>query len=167
MPEDQAYPWTEADGQYKRLHISLVDLDFVHHHANHLLTNELFRGHEKGNEELYNQQTAFVSALKVAYGRIFTKSKGLPNFPMRLTQYTDEEKKLHDRWLEDRHKLFAHSDSESFHVLVGRNTVIKTIPMYHLNKDEVELVLVMAEKLRNSIVRRINELDAAGATTSR
>lgn len=155
------YPWQEAEGQYKKLHVSLSDLDFVEHHARYLLTLNLFRGHEKGNEELYKEQTAYVSALKVAYGRIFTTSKGLPHFPMRLTQYTEEEKKLHDRWLEDRNKLFAHSDSESHQLLKSRTMLIKMIPMYHLQKAEVELVLVMAEKLRNSIVRRINEMDAA------
>lgn len=159
MSEDSAYPWQEADGEYKRLHISLIDLDFVHHHASHLLTNGLFREHEKGTEDLYKEQTAFVSALILAYGRIFTKSRGLPNFPSALIHYNEEERKLHDSWMRHRHKLFAHSDAESFHVLVSRNAVIKTIPMYHLKKAEVELILVMAEKLRSAIVRRINEID--------
>lgn len=161
MANARKYPLQVADGEYKKLHISLIDLTFVQHHANHLLTNELFRGHEKGNEELYNQQTAFVSALIVAYGRIFTRSEELPKFPMALIQYTIEEQQLHDQWMKLRHKLFAHSDSESFHVLVGRSMLIKTIPMYHLKRDEVELALTMVEKLRTSIVKRINEIDAS------
>ena len=167
MSEEDEYPWQEAEGQYKKLHVSLIDLEFVEHHARYLLTHELFRGHEKGNEELYKQQTAFVSALKVAYGRIFTTSKGLPHFPMRLTQYTEEEKKLHEKWLEDRNKLFAHSDADSHRLFKSRTMVIRMTPMYHLNKSEVELILVMAEKLRGASVRRINEIDAAEAQRPR
>lgn len=163
MSASQEYSWQIAEGEYKKLHVSLIDLDFVHHHAKHLLTHELFRGHEKGNEDLYNQQTAFVSALIVAYGRVFTRSKGMPKFPMALVQYTDEEQKLHDEWMKQRHKLFAHSDSESHRLFKSRTAIIKMIPMYHLKKDEVELIVVMATKLRNAVVRRINEIDAAEA----
>jgi hypothetical protein len=141
--------------------MSIFDLDFVQHHVEHLLTNGLYRGREKGNEDLYNQQAAFVSALIVAYGRIFTRSKGLPKFPVALTHYDDEEMKLHDKLMKDRHKLYAHSDSESFRILTSQNTIIRMLPPYHLRQVELEQVRAMADKLRKSIVDRINEMDAS------
>lgn len=47
MSELDEYPWQEAEGHYKKLHVSLTDLDFVEHHARYLLTHELFRGHRR------------------------------------------------------------------------------------------------------------------------
>ena len=61
-----------------------------------------------------HQQSAFICALATAYARPFTKSKGWPDFPLELRQFDSREMKLHERMVELRHTIFAHSDSKHY-----------------------------------------------------
>jgi hypothetical protein len=55
-------------------------------------------------------QAAYVSALLVAYGRPFIAGLHGPAFPQELIPFTPQECDLHERLLEMRHHIVAHSN---------------------------------------------------------
>lgn len=141
--------------QHKRLNICELDLALARHHTEHMLKQGMILCRDKDNVDFYYQQAAFVCALVVAYGRIFTKSNGQSGFAKSKAKYNKGESKLHDELLKLRHMLYAHSDGSLFHVrTIGRGINIRRVPQYLIRKDDLELLLTMIEKLSNLIIAR-------------
>ena len=113
---------------------------------------------------IYQQQTAFVTNLVIAYGRPFVKSEGWPGFPWRLTNFDSKQRDLHKRLLRRRNKIFAHSDSENFNFrpIIWRDlhTTIEQSPSYHLTAEDTECVRVMTSDVIKAISFRLKQLHA-------
>ena len=60
---------------------------------------------------------AFVLAFVILYARPFTKTRGWPGLPTKKLPYTSDERALHTSLLNDRHKIFAHTDAEFYEAM--------------------------------------------------
>src|SRR5882762_9648478 len=95
---------------FKKLNISVVDLNFARHHAHQILTKKLHKPQTKGKGHArYAVQVAFVTALVAAYGRAFAPTRGDTRIPDKLKGYNAEENALHSELLALRNQLCAHS----------------------------------------------------------
>lgn len=99
---------------YKRLYISREDFAFAAQFGSYILKKgwHFYPWEKRGTICL--QQSAFTSSLIVFYSRPFTRSKGLPDFPLELLKYNNSEKKLHNKMIKLRHTVYAHSDDISY-----------------------------------------------------
>src|SRR5664280_3312425 len=99
---------------YSRLYVSSLDLDFAGYCLGVLLEKGWHYQAWERPGRIYKQQSAFTSALVIAYGRPFTTSKGWPQFPAELKDFDLEESALHEHMMELRHTIYAHSDSKHY-----------------------------------------------------
>jgi hypothetical protein len=145
---------------FRKLHISVIDLNFARHHAHQILTRKLYVPQTKGQGQgRYAVQVAFVTALVAAYGRAFAQAKGKTQIPGRLTGYTAEENALHRELLDLRNQLCAHSDDETFHTLTpARSMTIQMVPFYCIKPEKIKLFLAMTKRVRIALARRADEL---------
>ena len=100
-----------------RLYVSRLDFEFALYCLGVLRKKGWhYRAWEKRGT-IYQQQTAFTSALVTAYARPFTRSDGLPDFPAELKDFDGRENKLHDYMMELRHTYYAHSARKHYTVM--------------------------------------------------
>lgn len=120
---------------YSRLYVSGLDFDFAAYCLGVLLKKGWHCQPWERRGTIYQQQSAFTSALVIAYARPFTKSKGWPHFPSELKAFDLEESAMHKHIMELRHTIYAHSDSKHYAVIPWRteafSTDILTAPWPH------------------------------------
>ena len=148
---------------YIRLTVSVEDLTLVRRHVRNLLARDGDFGPVRDDTTDYWERAALVSALVVAYGRVFSRSNGLPDFPMRLAGYTTEEKAQHDQLMHLRDTQYAHSDSATHHVRIVKGstfTSVHRMPPYAIPRHQLNLILSMVDKVRDNIEERQGVLHA-------
>jgi hypothetical protein len=148
--------------QFERLLASKYDFQQAAFCANYLLKKGWHCMPWERRGSIYEQQTAFVTNLVVAYARPFTKSEGWPEFPMKLVTYDLQQLNLHKRLLELRHGIFAHSDSRNFQFTPfetqGFKTQIESVPFAVLSADDTERVRNMIGQLLKTTKERLDAL---------
>lgn len=147
---------------YSRLYISRLDLRFADYCLGILLKKGWHSQPWETRGTIYQQQSAFTSALVVAYARPFTKSKGWPAFPPELKDFDFEESNLHEYIMELRHTIFAHSDSKHYTVQPWRtewvSTEILCAPWPKITAEQAALLKIMIGKLDMAIDRRMKQI---------
>lgn len=155
-------PSSQKQKLFERLHASNNDFYQALFCARYLLKKGWHSKPWERRGSIYEQQTAFVTTLIVAYARPFTKSKGRPDFPKRLMHYDPQQCALHKQLLEMRHQIFAHSDSKHFSFTPidfgGVNTTIEEIPFAVLSADDTEQVRGMINQLVKATTGRLDAL---------
>ena len=147
---------------YQKLYISQSDLAMADTFASQLLKNgwHFVLWETRRRWSTYMKQAAFTSAFITAYARPFTKSYGWPRFPMNIVGFNAADQALHDRIINLRDTVYAHSDSASHTVepyrIDGYPSAIVGSPPLRLTHEE----LVHARKIISGLMQVINsELD--------
>lgn len=110
---------------------------------------------------VYLQQTAFVTAMVVSYGRAFTKSKGWGVLPAAMRgDFTEAEAAYHERIMLDRHQMYAHSDSEFYPIRPFRSQYMSDITQYHVEEVSAERIRSLQAMCRKVIDACTREKDA-------
>lgn len=83
----------------------------------------------------------FEDAGVIAYGRAFTAAKGLPalSFKQLGLKPTEDQRRLHGRLLERRHRVVAHSDADRQRILFATERFEasnKTVMLPHVDFDD-------------------------------
>ena len=148
---------------YGRLYVSANDFHMAKQYAEHLLKKGWHSAPYERRGTIYMQQSAFTTALVVSYARPFTNSKGWPRFPTEFIVYTEQENQLHEKLLEFRHQVYAHSDSEkySIHPYKIEDNVFTDIvgePFRKLTSDDCNLLVSMIKGIQNFLLPRLAEL---------
>lgn len=103
-----------------------------------------------------------MSALVTAYARPFTRSCGWPRFPPELKEFNSEENKFHERMIELRNCVYAHSDSKNYLVRPWRTRAFATdvvrAPALFISAEEAALLKQMVNKLKLAIRRRMSQI---------
>lgn len=155
--------FTERDRSlYQRLYVAQDDLRQAAYFAEYLLKKGWhFQPWEK-RWTTYMQQSAFTTALVVAYARPFTESRGWPKLPKRLVTYTAEQKMLHQRVLALRNEVYAHTDVAKRQVrpvaILGKPSAIEALPPMRFTKNEIATLSGMISATYNAIDARLAEL---------
>ena len=155
---------------YEKLKASEWDFRLARHHAEHLLKKKWHKSFPEMRGEVYWHQAAYTSALVVAYGRPFTKGYGWPRLPSELHAYDAVEVELHKRMIEKRDKMYAHTDSATYHAQSSRVVSLKAneksplgtfylYPTYRITASEAKLLVTMISKVLNAIGERVRELE--------
>lgn len=151
---------------YSRLYVSGLDLAFAGYCVGVLLKKGWHYQAWERRGTIYQQQSAFTSALVMAYGRPFKKSNGWPPFPSELKDFSLEENALHEWMMKLRDTIYAHSDSEHYNVEPWRteefSTDILTAPWPRMTAEEAALLWRMIRKLQAAIQRRMREICPEG-----
>ncbi len=153
---------SESDRKlYTKLYASADDLRLARQWAQHIQKKRYF--HKPwARGKVYLRQSAYVTALVVAYGRVFAPGRGGYNFPKRLVPYDDAERKLHERLLDLRHKVHAHSDLDKWNVrpwsIDGFSTAIVGQPTHLIDEADLALFVSMTERLLERIAKRKDEI---------
>jgi hypothetical protein len=154
--------------QYTRLTFAEEDLVFAKQCAEHLLKKGWHQHQDLLRQTAYFQQSVYTTALIIAYGRIFTETKGLGGRLDYLAKpYSAAEKALHRHLKDLRHKVYAHTDRTHHAISPTRYRVLDrgkkyTIgfperrPMLMLTADELKLFLSMAAKVLPEISVRLS-----------
>ena len=113
----------------------------------------------------YLHQTAYTTAFVVAYGRPFTESRSWPKIPTRLLRLTQDERALHDRLLELRNTVYAHSDVGARNLrkltMLGEPFTIQRAPSMHLELRELQFARAMILRAQVAIRGRLASLASA------
>jgi hypothetical protein len=146
---------------FTKLYVSANDISLARQWAEHLQKKKWYR-RPWSRGKIYLHQSAYVTAIVVAYGRVFAPGRGQFNFPERLIPYDVAEWDLHKRLLELRHSVHAHSDLDKWRVepweVGGFRTTIVGQPIHLIEKADVELFLVMTKKLLDGIADRQEQI---------
>ena len=142
---------------YGKLFVSGRDIAFAKYCAGVLRKKGWHVQPWERRETIYLQQAAFMSALIIAYGRPFTRSKGWPEFPADLIVYSDREAALHERLMTLRHTVHAHSDSANYSIRPWRSGMFSTdlegVPALRITLQEATIFQAMTSRLQTSIAR--------------
>jgi hypothetical protein len=147
---------------YKRLYISLEDFRHAFGCANFILKKgwHFFPWEKRGS--IYLQQSAFTSWLIISYSRSFTRSKGLPDFPPHLLSYDDADKKVHEKILDFRHQIYAHSDAIQYEInpvrIAGQASAVVRAPFFKLTAEEIKQLKEMIKKAMTAIQSELQRL---------
>lgn len=137
-----------------KLHASASDLSYARFWAEHLLAKKWFRM-PWSRGKIYRHQSAYVTAIVVAYARVFAHGRGGHSFPQRLVKFDDRERQLHDRLLGMRHKIYAHSDLDKWSVKPWKQgefaTAVIYEPIHVIEADDLKLLVDMIDGLHETI----------------
>ena len=146
---------------FTKLYASADDIVVARRWAEHIQKKNWFR-QPWSRGTIYLHQSAYVTALVVAYGRVFEVGRGGFDFPKRLIPYDAAERDLHKRLLELRNKVHAHSDLDKWNVRPwhahGFSTAIVGKPKHLIEETDIALFLAMTEKLLVNIAARKEEI---------
>ena len=144
-----------------KLHASASDLGSVRVWAEHLIKKKWFRK-PWSRGATYIHQSAYVTALVSAYGRVFAGGRGGFGFPRRLIDYDTNEWALHERLLDMRNKVYAHSDLDKWTVDPWQyhdfETVVLGQPIHLIEESELTKLIGMTERLQAAIGQRYAEI---------
>jgi hypothetical protein len=163
VPESGEVQLNEDDQNlYSRLLVSHDDIAFAQYCAGVLLKKGWHNQPWERRGTVYEQQTAYTTALIISYGRPFTRSKGWPALPAVLITYDDQETGLHQQIMELRHEVYAHSDSARYSIRPWRigtmpTTIIRR-PALRITANDTTLFLAMSRKLLASINAQMESL---------
>jgi len=147
---------------YSRLNVSSLDLDFAQYCVGVILKKGWHYQPWEKRGSIYLQQSAFTSALVVAYARPFAESRGWPKFPPELREFDSEENTLHDHMIKLRNMVYAHSDSNNYSVTPWRSEKFSAdivgAPAFRIKAKEAASLNQMIDKLQLAIRRRMNQI---------
>jgi hypothetical protein len=157
-----ALPLSDTDRKlFKKLYASAQDIRMARHCAEHIEKKQLYRPpYARG--KIYLNQGTYVTALVVAYGRVFAGGRGGYGFPKRLMPYDADELALHERLLLLRNKIYAHSDLDIWQAepwrVDGMRAAKISQPIYAIDEPDIARFLGMTEKLLARIKARESEI---------
>lgn len=132
-----------------RLYAWANDMVYAGACARHIGKKEWFR-FPWSRGKIYFHQSAYITSLVVAYARPFTASRSKPIFRLRDLGYSDTERALHEKLLDLRNQIYAHSDVGRWSVRPWKfddfSTSIVNQPVLRLDPDEIATVFDMTEK---------------------
>lgn len=144
-----------------KLHASASDLTAASAWAAHLLKKKWFRK-PWSRGATYSHQSAYITSIVVAYGRVFANGRGGFGFPVRIVDYDATELDLHKRLLDMRHKVYAHSDLERWTVRPWQHedfdTVILGQPIHLIEQEDLERFVTMTARLLTAIGQRYEDI---------
>ena len=152
---------TEDKKMYGKLDSAMDDLLLARSYGEYILKKN-WKAKPWIRGSIYLQQSAFVSAMVVAYGRVFTRSIGWPSLPNYFMDiYDADEYSLHHRIIEKRNKLYAHSDSEKFDVRPWKSELhsdIKKVPIYYVEHSDILALQNMCKKMTCQISNKMIQI---------
>jgi hypothetical protein len=152
-----------ADYQlYKRLFISLEDIFHAQHFAAFIIKNNLHYLPWERRQPTILKQTAYTTSFVISYCRAFTESRGVPKIRWDLIRYTRKEKELHDKIMEQRKKMYAHSDGDQYDISIPGDSPFSLlhIPNFRLSKSETAQLQAMMSKVNKIWAKKKDELHA-------
>ncbi len=151
-----------AHQTYQILHVAQLDLSQAAFFADHLITQGWHFETWETNWRTYLHQSAYVTAMVVAYSRPFTESRGWPKFPTRLLQLDPDKKKLHKRLLDLRNQVYAHTDVAARKirpiVFKGKPTAIEVLPPMRFTNEEISAIRQLIVTISHAIQAKLQEL---------
>ena len=160
-------PLSPADEKlYSKLYVSSSDIAFARYCASVILRKGWHARPWERRGTIYQQQAAFTTALITAYARPFTYSKGWPKLPPDLiAAYSGRELALHEKLIDLRHTVYAHSDSKNYSIRPWHaedfSTDIVGAPVLRITSEEATLFQAMSSELLASIALKMKALRAA------
>lgn len=143
---------------YEKLYVSGCDIAFAQQCAEFILKKGWHCKPWERRGSVYFQQSVYVTALVVSYGRTFTKSKGWPSLQVELLGYSAAQMRLHKKLLELRHTVYAHSDSERYSIkpwnIESISTDIVSEPLMMISPAEAKRFLKMTQKALSAFESR-------------
>lgn len=148
---------------YQLLHVAQQDLSQAAFFADHLLTQCWHFEPWETTWREYLHQSAYVTAMVVAYGRPFTESRGWPKFPTRILKVLDQDqKKVHERLLALRNEVYAHTDVSARKVrpiiFNGKPTAVEVLPPMRFDAEELRSIRQLVSTISHAIQAKLQEL---------
>lgn len=171
MPVEAVYEKAPDEFRLSRLNMFLFDFNQARRFSGYILRRKL---HAVKNPHAKAKlvHAAFNTSLIVSYSRPFHKSNDTAGKRVSLSKavqavLSDDEKALHDRIIDKRDRVFAHSDAAA-HEIKGFNYDGSTVQIYNaafepLTRDETRLLSMMIKKWINYV----ETLRSARKTTDR
>ncbi len=146
---------------YGKLHSASWDLNFAAQHGS-FIQKRGWKAKPWGRGSTYLQQSAFVTAMIISYGRAFGGSNKLSEFPKKLLDtYSSEEMKLHKSIITLRNKVYAHSDSESYSVRPWKSNFhsdIESFPIFEFDLTDTTVLIDMARIMMKAIRSEMQQI---------
>ncbi|KTT99045.1 hypothetical protein NS355_07855 [Sphingomonas yabuuchiae] len=144
-----------------KLHASISDLSKAVTWAQHVMKKKWYRG-PWSRGQTYSHQSAYITSIVMAYGRVFASGRNGRRFPEKLIQYDDSEWALHHRLLEMRNAVYAHSSLDRFTVKPWKvddfETTVIGEPINKIEETDLKRLIVMAERLQSAASKRYAEI---------
>ena len=159
-------PLSPADEKlYGKLYASCDDLAFARYCLRVITKKKWHHTPWAKRGTIYLQQAAFTCALIVSYGRVFTRSDGWKRLSTDLGNFDSEEAACHERVMQMRHSVFAHTDSKQYSVRPWRagdfSTDIVGAPMLRITEEDATLLNGMTRKLIAAMRARMKAILSA------
>lgn len=106
-------------------------------------------------------QNSLNIAVVISYARNFKSSHGFSKIDIKahlVKHFTSEEKELHEQMIDRRDQEYAHSDSLPNDIQIySDGEYSRRVVRQLLEKNQLEMLKVMVDKIRNEIENQINE----------
>jgi len=152
---------TEHRRLLSKLHASGADIKQARAYAELIVKKNWFKMPWSRGKQ-YFHQSAYVTALIVSYARPFAQGRNGYTFPRRLVPYDDTEWTIHERLLEQRNKIYAHSDLEKWNIRPWKSgnfdTVIIGQPAHYISREDIDVFIPMTSNIMSAIALRYSEI---------
>lgn len=153
-----------------KLHASISDLRKAVTWARHILTKKWCRG-RCSSGQTYSRQSTYVPSIVMAYGRVFASGRNGRKFPERLIEYDNDDRALHQRLLEMRNAVYAHSSLDRFTAKPWKvddfETTVIGEPINKIEEPDLQRLVAMAERLQAAASERYSAIIAPYPEASR
>lgn len=151
MAQSKRLTFSRQDqGLYEKLDASLRDLSDCISYGAFIIKKE-WKAKPWSRGSTYLQQSAFMTAMVISYGRAVTRSDGWPSFPKAFLEHFDEqEAAMHARMKKLRDEIYAHSDAVSYPVQPWQSDIHSDIIQFQVLEmayDDIRLLARMCRKL--------------------
>ena len=154
------------------LHAAMSDLNQATIWAEHIMKKKWYR-RPWSRGATYSHQSAYVTAIVMAYGRVFSKGRNGRRFPEKLIDYDADDRALHERLLDMRNAVYAHSALDQWTVKPWKvdrfETTVIGQPVNVIEEADLQRLIAMAARLRTAASKRYAAIVApykAAATAS-
>lgn len=142
-----------TERQKYRQNLACSDFRLAKEFAQHLIKKKWHKPEWRVRPTTRIHQTAYTTAFVVTYCRPFTRGEGWKILDIEAVDLTPEERSLHEKLLDLRHKVHAHTDHEKhdqqpWKAAEGSQPLyIITEPAMNLSLDQLERAVALLNKL--------------------
>ncbi|MDO7086646.1 hypothetical protein WNY51_07550 [Pseudocolwellia sp. AS88] len=154
--------------KYGLLHVALQDLRKSAFFAGNLLDQGWHFEPWETDWQSYLHQSAYVTSLVVSYCRPFTECRGWPKFPKKMLRVlTQEQKIFHQRLLDLRNDVYAHSDVSARKIkpIIFKNkpTATEVLPPMRFDKNDLVSIRELIGTINVEIQKELESLSLSVA----
>ena len=131
---------------YQKHYFVIQELDRAYKFLSYLIKNKMHKPMPRGKNKSVLQEALTISFI-VTYAKLFTRNSGFGVLSFNESQFSQEQKNIHNKILKLRHQAFAHISHEIHEVKEHKDFTFISCPFVFISETECVILNDIIKKL--------------------